>query len=641
MAAATGPFDHTLGPPFLAPLPGRRRHAGRLPQRGRNDLTDERHPLRRHQCDRSRTPSRVRQPRHPRPAPRVPRGQQPAVRRVGEPLDAHGRRRHRRHSTSSCRTTPARPNPTRAAARTPPRSGRVLPPATTPRPSGAPARSPTPSRTISNGIGHGEPAAARRLRPLLARLRRRRQRPPVRPAHLPPAADGVELPHAPDARRRCALPILGLPDCSDDVGDILEPVTGALDGTPLDPGVTYDTLIAAGIPIPANLGFPSYIGLEEALQVHLQAIRLGDVLLTVCPCEQWADQSRNIKSRADRAAGQPVPRVGLDRVLHAGADDGDDWRCPNPGAVGGWNGNPASPPRTTTAPSPSPTSSTDASAPRSSTTPPGGTTPASLLDAESEPADPADIQGSHPHRAVGRPRLRPRRARSGWPTTTSATSPPTAEYMRGDHYRKALTGLGPHSSDWFATRPSVAMGGALRRRPAALCGARSILRRSTSPTPPTASCRRPRRSCWGWRRRSLPVCTRRPCRPTPGRPAALVQPSSIARFDVAQFTWRGGNNYTDDPLRAGRAARRRRAVETAGDMSGEVVVTLDYADGRSSASCRTAPARTTVAVDGPLRGVRQRHRHGPGQPDADRGTYRFVVDGRSRTPDPRACRCWP
>ena len=26
------------------------------------------------------------------------------------------------------------------------------------------------------------------------------------------------------------------------------------------------------------------------------------------------------------------------------------------------------------------------------------------------------------------------------------------EYQRGDHYRKALTGWGPHSSDYMATR---------------------------------------------------------------------------------------------------------------------------------------------------------------------------------------------
>ena len=48
---------------------------------------------------------------------------------------------------------------------------------------------------------------------------------------------------------------------------------------------------------------------------------------------------------------------------------------------------------------------------------------------------------------------------------------PFREYQQGDHYRKALTGLGPHSSDFFATRLSR-MAAELERvdRPAAAAG---------------------------------------------------------------------------------------------------------------------------------------------------------------------------
>ena len=38
------------------------------------------------------------------------------------------------------------------------------------------------------------------------------------------------------------------------------------------------------------------------------------------------------------------------------------------------------------------------------------------------------------------------------------------EYQRGDHYRKALTAWGPHSSDYLASR-LVAMGGHLNGGP--------------------------------------------------------------------------------------------------------------------------------------------------------------------------------
>ncbi|MFN2464983.1 MAG: hypothetical protein ABR598_01815, partial [Candidatus Dormibacteria bacterium] len=99
------------------------------------------------------------------------------------------------------------------------------------------------------------------------------------------------------------IPVVGLPDCDNSAGALFGPVFGQLKGTPLDPGVTYRNLNAAGVPLPANYGAPSYTGLEETVQVHVQVLRLGEVVVTACPCEQWADQSRNILSRADKTQG--------------------------------------------------------------------------------------------------------------------------------------------------------------------------------------------------------------------------------------------------------------------------------------------------------------------------------------------------
>ncbi len=51
------------------------------------------------------------------------------------------------------------------------------------------------------------------------------------------------------------------------------------------------------------------------------------------------------------------------------------------------------------------------------------------------------------------------------------------EYQRGDHYRKALTAWGPHSSDYMASR-LVTIGRQLRkpeRRPADRPGAGAVL----------------------------------------------------------------------------------------------------------------------------------------------------------------------
>src|SRR5438067_4445077 len=97
------------------------------------------------------------------------------------------------------------------------------------------------------------------------------------------------------------LPIVGLPDCADmPWGDSLQPVT-TLGGN--SPGISTDTFEQYGIPIPENYSAPSQFGLEDTNGVHMQAFRLGDILFTVCSCEQWVEQSYNIKTRTDTAPG--------------------------------------------------------------------------------------------------------------------------------------------------------------------------------------------------------------------------------------------------------------------------------------------------------------------------------------------------
>ncbi len=90
-------------------------------------------------------------------------------------------------------------------------------------------------------------------------------------------------------------------DSLGDVFGVSNPVE--LPKPPIDPGVTTDDLQAKGIPFPDNYSAPSYGALEEDLDIHLQVFRLGGILFTICPCEQWADQARNIKTRTDVQQG--------------------------------------------------------------------------------------------------------------------------------------------------------------------------------------------------------------------------------------------------------------------------------------------------------------------------------------------------
>jgi len=134
---------------------------------------------------------------------------------------------------------------------------------------------------------------------------------------------------------------VGLPNCDSSAGALFGPVVGQLKGTPLDPGVTYNNLNRAGIPLPANYGLPSYTGLEETIQVHMQVIRLGEVVVTACPCEQWADQSRNIISRADTVPGNEW--LGFDWTEFCSQRPDKQWTCPNPDAVSNYDQDPAHP----------------------------------------------------------------------------------------------------------------------------------------------------------------------------------------------------------------------------------------------------------------------------------------------------------
>ena len=95
------------------------------------------------------------------------------------------------------------------------------------------------------------------------------------------------------------IPVVGLPDCASVGGN---PVFDGPDDPlgPANPGLNTDDFQRAGVPVPENYGAPAYGALEESLNIHLQAFRLGEILFTVCSCEQWKDQGTNIKTRTDK-----------------------------------------------------------------------------------------------------------------------------------------------------------------------------------------------------------------------------------------------------------------------------------------------------------------------------------------------------
>jgi hypothetical protein len=342
------------------------------------------------------------------------------------------------------------------------------------------------------------------------------------------------------------IPIVGLPDC----GYFLGPVESGFDQAPIDPGVTYDALIEAGVPVPDNVGAPSYTGLQETLQVHLQAIRLGDLGITVCPCEQWADQSRNIRTRLDHTPGnlwygwdwtanytdpawqpgviydgKPLPGHGPITLNDWCVPNGANWDCRNPN-------NPAQ--RITITEDEflhmKAQIYNDAR---------GWDLPENSLRAESEPADPDDVWGNYTHEELTEFAydivIPVSMSNDYWGYIATYR-----EFQRGDHYRKALTGLGPHSSDFLATRLSR-MAAELNGGPPVTLGPKDLAYQ------------------WdyvhqGLRAQALGEAVQaylplyeQTLPADGGAPAITTQPQSIERFGAAKVSWIGGSNYVDTP----------------------------------------------------------------------------------------------
>ena len=174
------------------------------------------------------------------------------------------------------------------------------------------------------------------------------------------------------------------------------------------------------------------------------------------------------------------------------------------------------------------------------------------------------------------------------------------EYQRGDHYRKALTAWGPHSSDYMATR-LVAHGRPpeRRRRTCRTRSAQAQGRRRTIALNDAA-----RQQALGRRSASGVVAglrgraARRRRRGRGRHPAA----GRRALRQAALFTWNGGSNFTDNP-----DVRVQRQVDGGwvdyADQSGEIPVTLEVPAGPGRARA-TSTGDQQVGVDGALRGVR-------------------------------------
>jgi hypothetical protein len=447
------------------------------------------------------------------------------------------------------------------------------------------------------------------------------------------------------------LPVVGLPDCvpaSDGLNQLADllglPDPPDVPASPVDPGIDSDDLDRLGIPFPANYAAPGYTGLEEDIDVHLQAFRIGDILFTVCSCEQWADQSRNIETRTDRVAGNEY--LGYDWKAEGCTKNNDGTY--GVGAEGYGTGTwTCKDPRNLAVNLPALTDQKVERMHRQVTNPANGWNDVEYApQADAEPADVREIKGNYTHddrcgAAAGVPE-------DAWDESCEAgeTSPSAArgykltvpismandyngyiatyrEFQRGDHYRKALTAWGPHSSDYMASR-LVNMGRVLAgaNEPTLLPAEFGAFK-----VPLDIAVNDARAQALGTGGGAAIAAYEAELPDDGGIPGAATQPGDVERFDGTFFTWVGGSNFTDAPRVTversdGQAWRRYDA------QAGEIPITLDFPSSGDTPAYETGGFEWRWTAH--FEAFAARFETVEGNRATPPGTYRFVVVGKQR-----------
>ncbi len=417
------------------------------------------------------------------------------------------------------------------------------------------------------------------------------------------------------------LPVLGLPDCRGvDDGGALDPITPAT-------SQMYDQLKAAGVPVPESYSATALTAVEETAAVHLMAIRLGDTVATISPTEQFTDTALNIESRLDRVGGN----------IHRGFDwaaqktpAGRDW-CVQ-GEDGRWTcADPREPSRDL-----EPIDDVDYRRFRAqiNNDARGWETDLATIGSEAEPADPAKIKGNFTHEE---------HTEHGYRLVLSVGMgndywgymPEYREYRSHDHYRKALSGLGPHGADFVATRIS--------RMAASLNGGPDV---ELSPLDLATAAEQARAQAvadgLGELGRAYSAAYERTLPADGGTPAIAEQPGDITRFSAAHLSFTGGSNYTDLPDVRVQRRQGKRWVEY-GDGTGDVQLMVAFPTAEQLGEWRAGAFewRWTAAFEAFSSDIEQADAGGRSRNQTPEGIYRFVATGHHRPAagaDPRPYR---
>lgn len=391
-------------------------------------------------------------------------------------------------------------------------------------------------------------------------------------------------------------PAAGLPECArqeDNLGFTMPAIAPVFLG------------LAPGTPVPGEFSAPAHPAVAENQRIHLQAFRLGEVLMASCACEPQVDMIINLKTRTDVEQGNIYD--GFDWSPMCSQNDDSSWDCPNPrnlderlppiadadyqrmlaqihNDAAGWD------------------------APENA-----------AIEQGQEPDDVTQIKGNFTKEEL------PAELGYALPIGLGHTGDYNGytvsyrEYRSRDSYRKALTAYGPHTADYMITR-LVRMAGFMKGGPAvppepnAAQGDADEARQESQAQQTGAETAAAFQSFEA----SLP--------PDPGTVSITRQPEDRLHFSSAVIEWIGGSNGADNPLVRVERRIANQDWQPVADGTGEVQTMLTFPDNQAELNAARAGQfewhwRANFEVFPAL----------PANAGSiDTGEYRFVIEGRRK-----------
>ena len=335
-------------------------------------------------------------------------------------------------------------------------------------------------------------------------------------------------------------------------------------GDPDPDNQLWEELKKNGVQLPDNYDLPSYGGLEENTRIHLQAFKLGDVIIASCACEAQVDIILNFESRANDVEGDFWDGYDWTQRMNCYQNADTTWTCekkaddPRPYAVlGKFTVSDYRYKRMLAQ------IHNDAA---------GWDDPENIDKALSEPYEPSEILGNFTKEELTEDTGYKLAIGVGHAGDYNGYTVSYREYQSWDDYRKSLTSYGPHTADYMSTR-MVRLAGTLNGVPSEELEMdinRGLPDEARQVAMSTALGVASQAAYEAWRK-ALPVDV------MPDE-QVISQPKDIKRFDATTFSWYGGSNASDNPT-----VTVERKVdgewEFFADQSGEIQTRVEFPNG--------------------------------------------------------------